>query len=230
MWANVDGAEGFAAMSGSSQPAGWYPAEGDPPGTVRWWDGTQWVGGPQTQGIQQQAGYVAPGGNVLPNGREIADPWLRIAAQIIDGILVFIVGAIFGGASAAFSVLNGEDGADGLGVTDVTVGLPVFIGTLVIVLYHTLMNTYMSGGLGKQILGLRIVRADGTEPLGTPDGIKRSANQIADLLIIIPILGPILLFIGQSILNLVSLVFLFSDPEHRTVMDRFANTYVVKKQ
>ena len=46
----------------------------------------------------------------------------------------------------------------------------------------------------------------------------------------IPVLGILISLIGQGILNIVSLVFLFSDPEHRTVMDRFADTYVVTKQ
>lgn len=37
-------------MSGSqpSTPPGWYHAEGDPPGTQRYWDGFAWQGGPQT--------------------------------------------------------------------------------------------------------------------------------------------------------------------------------------
>ena len=78
-------------MSHGTQPPGWYPAEGDPAGTVRWWDGNSWVGGPQQQGAQQQAGYVAPNNNQLANGREIADPWLRIAASIIDAIIVTII-------------------------------------------------------------------------------------------------------------------------------------------
>lgn len=34
-------------MAEGSTPAGWYEAQGDPPGTQRWWDGTQWVGEPQ---------------------------------------------------------------------------------------------------------------------------------------------------------------------------------------
>ncbi|MBQ88960.1 MAG: hypothetical protein CL433_09005 [Acidimicrobiaceae bacterium] len=29
-----------------SQPPGHYPAEGDPPDTVRYWDGEQWIGDP----------------------------------------------------------------------------------------------------------------------------------------------------------------------------------------
>ncbi len=35
---------------GNTEP-GWYYAEGDPPGTQRFWDGSQWVGGPQAGGV-----------------------------------------------------------------------------------------------------------------------------------------------------------------------------------
>ena len=34
---------------GNTEP-GWYYAEGDPPGTQRFWDGAQWQGGPQVVG------------------------------------------------------------------------------------------------------------------------------------------------------------------------------------
>lgn len=33
--------------SGMSRAAGWYHAEGDPPGTQRYWTGSAWQGGPQ---------------------------------------------------------------------------------------------------------------------------------------------------------------------------------------
>ena len=33
--------------TGNERPAGWYHAEGDPPGTQRYWDGSAWQGGPQ---------------------------------------------------------------------------------------------------------------------------------------------------------------------------------------
>ncbi|NNK91403.1 MAG: DUF2510 domain-containing protein [Acidimicrobiia bacterium] len=215
-------------MTDGQQPPGWYPAEGDPPGTVRWWDGTKWVGGPQSQGVQQQAGYVAPGAGALANGRELADPWMRIAAAVIDGVLVGIVGLIFGGAAAFSAGLNTD--SDGFELVPSAGALVLaFIGSVIIAAYHTAMNTYLSGGLGKQLLGLRIVGRNGEEPLGTSLGPKRSLNHIVDILGAVPILN-ILVAIGQGVLNLVSLVFLFSDAEHRTVMDRFADTYVVKKQ
>ncbi len=218
-------------MSQGNQPAGWYPAQGDPAGTVRWWDGSQWVGGPQQQGAQQQDGYVVPGGGGLPNGRELADPWMRIAAAVIDAIflffITFLVSLVTGGGALALDAFGDGGGIDLTSSEFVVAGL---ISTLIVAAYHTLMNTYMSGGVGKQALGLRIVRADGTEPLGTPDGIKRSGNHLLDIVGVIPIIGTIVVGLAQLVINLVSLVFLFTDPEHRTVMDRFANTYVVTKQ
>ncbi len=208
-------------MSDASQPPGWYPAEGDPPGTVRWWDGGKWVGGPQQQGAQQQAGYVAPGAGSLANGRELADPWLRIAAKVIDTIVAFLITLPFGAAVIVSAFRS--DGND----LDVNMGL-VIIGAIVGAAYYTLMNTYLSATVGKLLLGIRIVRRDGTEPLGIPDGPKRSLVHIVAIIGAIPLIG-ILVSIASWIVGLVSLVFLFTDPEHRTVMDRFADTYVVKK-
>lgn len=211
-------------MSDAAQPPGWYPAEGDPPGTVRWWDGGKWVGGPQQQGAQQQAGYVAPGVGTLANGRQLADPWLRIAAKVIDAIVAAIITIPFGAVQLVNAFRSGADGTD----LEINIGL-AFVGAVVGAAYYTLMNTYLSGTVGKLILGLRIVQRDGTEPLGVPVGPKRSLVHIAGIIAAIPILG-LLVSAVTTIVGLVSLVFLFTDPEHRTVMDRFADTYVVKKQ
>lgn len=214
-------------MSDAAQPPGWYPAQGDPAGTVRWWDGEKWVGGPQAQGAQQQAGYVAPGAGMLANGRELADPWMRVAAAVIEGVMLGLVSIPFGAAavfSGGLDVSSDEtfDFTPGAGALVLS-----FVFAAAAAVYHVLMNAYFSGGVGKQLLGLRIVSRDGQEPLGMPLGTKRSANQIADLLGVVPVLN-ILVGLAQFVLNVVSLVFLFNDPEHRTVMDRFADTYVVK--
>lgn len=209
-------------MQDGTQPPGWYPAEGDPPGTVRWWDGTSWVGGPQQQGAQQEAGYLAPNAAGLANGRELADPWLRIAAYIIDAIIVTIITAPFGAAAVFSAVTSG--GTE----VDINVGL-VAVGAVVGALYYVLMYSFLSATVGKLVLGLRIVHKDGTEPLGFPGGAVRAGTSVLGILGAIPIVN----FIVQAVLTIVgivSLVFLFSDDENRTVMDRIANTYVVKKQ
>ena len=142
---------------------------------------------------------------------------------MIDWILVFLISLPFQAASVLSSFRSGADGTD----LEVNLGLAL-IGAIVVAAYYVLMNTYLSATVGKLLLGLRIVKHDGTEPLGLPDGPKRSLIPIVGIVGVIPILG-ILVTIGTFIVLLVSTVFLFTDAEHRTVMDRFADTYVVKK-
>ncbi len=47
----------------TTQPPGWYYAEGDPPGSQRYWDGVQWIGGPQRVmgSAHPSPGYVGVG-------------------------------------------------------------------------------------------------------------------------------------------------------------------------
>jgi hypothetical protein len=50
-------------MTSGAPAAGWYYADGDPPGTVRLWNGTQWVGFPQRDpnaGFEQRVEAFEP--------------------------------------------------------------------------------------------------------------------------------------------------------------------------
>lgn len=213
-------------MSEMSQPPGWYPAQGDPPGTVRWWDGAKWVGGPQAQGVQQQAGYVAPGANQLATGQQLADPGMRILARVIDLVIATIISVvltlIFGGASLFTAGLNGE-GIEGIGV-----GLGVaFVLSLIPLLYFVAPIVLTGATVGKLILGMKYVKEDG-EPMDTNTALVRSAEHIVGILHFVPLLN-LLVYLAELALGLVSLVLLFTDPQRRTPLDRLAKTVVVKK-
>lgn len=96
------------------QPAGWYHAQGDPPGTHRFWDGSQWQGGPQPVASSTSTGYGAPAsypGPMSPAGRP-ATYGSRVIALLIDsaiGFGIFLVGfilaTVLGTVSEALSAL-----------------------------------------------------------------------------------------------------------------------------
>lgn len=74
-------------------PPGWYHAEGDPPGTHRYWNGGNWEGGPQP--IPQAPGQV---GQAREHGQ--AAPYAQYAQQYpessnsVAALVVGIVGLV----------------------------------------------------------------------------------------------------------------------------------------
>jgi uncharacterized RDD family membrane protein YckC len=106
--------------SSSTQPPGWYYAQGDPQGTQRYWDGSQWVGGPHAA-----AGTVAPGGygaaQAMAGSGRPAEYGSRVIAYLIDAgilvggyIVIFILAAILGAISDALGTIVVFLGALGL--------------------------------------------------------------------------------------------------------------------
>ncbi|NNF53545.1 MAG: hypothetical protein HKN03_03780 [Acidimicrobiales bacterium] len=77
-----------------SQPPGWYHAQGDPPGTTRFWDGSQWQGGPQTAA---SPGYGAPQPGYAPGfgGTAFAEGSQATTALVV-GILSFVCCGLLG--------------------------------------------------------------------------------------------------------------------------------------
>ena len=77
----------------SDQPAGHYYAQGDPPGTVRYWDGTQWVGEPIPAPPTSATPPPPPGSPTGTESGAFASIGVRLGAAIVDGIIgVLIVG------------------------------------------------------------------------------------------------------------------------------------------
>ena len=78
-----------------AQQPGWYYAQGDPPGTQRYWDGSAWQGGPQP--VAAEGATMAGGANAAPGERFVAfliDAGIMFGALIVGGILIAIFGAI----------------------------------------------------------------------------------------------------------------------------------------
>lgn len=84
-------------------PPGWYYAQGDPPGTQRYWDGNGWQGGPQPAGGAAVGGMGAASGATM--GPEHGS---RIVAALIDWapmVGLAILQGIFGAISDVLGVI-----------------------------------------------------------------------------------------------------------------------------
>ncbi len=197
-----------------TQPPGWYHAQGDPPGTQRYWDGTQWQGGPQPTGQQFNAGATG--------GLDLAEPGNRFLARLLDTIGYIIVNFILAIPFGVGAVLAGSDEVS-IG-TGILVGL---IGLVVLFVNEVILTTKNGGTVGKKILGMKVVNADGSD-IDQPVAIRRASPYIGlSVLGLIPVLGAIGGLIS-FVLAVVGLIMLFTDDERRLPWDRIADTRVVK--
>ncbi len=198
--------------SPQTQPPGWYYAQGDPPGTQRYWDGQKWEGGPQP--VPGAGADVAAGG-----AQNLAEPIMRIGARVIDYVLwffvLFIMALIFVGSIVA----TGNDD-----VSFVASFFAGVVGVALITAYETLLVGTRGQTLGKMLLGVKVVRMD-----GSPPDMKDAFMRIMPYTVL-GVLGAIIPFfpgIISVVVALVSLVFLFTDPNRQTVWDKVAKTLVV---
>lgn len=181
--------------TGSGQQPGWYYAQGDPPGTHRYWDGAQWVGGPQPVTAASAPGYMAGG---MASGMPLAEPGTRILARLIDVVIVFV-------AALVIAVIVGVSGNQfGLQLLFAAAG----------VFYEVGFTALKGGTPGKMIMGIGVTTTAGVRPPGWGPAVIRWVVTA------IPCIG--------FVVFIVSLVFLFTDEQHRTVGDRAAGTLVVK--
>ena len=193
-----------------TQPPGWYYAQGDPPGTQRYWDGSQWQGGPQA--VPAEGGAASYGTQAGTAG--LATPVSRLLARIIDGLILLIplliVSLVIGG------------GLYGLGGGDASFGASLISGvvtTFIGVAYEYYFLSKDGATPGKKTMNIKVVLEDGSE-LGQDGAMRR---LILAALGAIPILGGIVaffVFIGTAIM-------IFTDSRRQVPSDKIAKSIVV---
>ncbi len=135
------------------QVAGWYYAQGDPPGTQRYWDGTQWQGGPQmVPEAGQQGGYGAVQvRHKAPNGK-------RFVAFLIDALIIvgiYILALMLGSISEVLAL----------------VGL---LAALVFQLYNQIYLQGTTGQtIGKKQQGITLLTDQSSQPVGAGMALAR---------------------------------------------------------
>ena len=195
-----------------SQPPGWYHAQGDPPATQRYWDGSQWQGGPQPAATGAGAGSMSG----AAGGSDLATPWARLAARLLDFLIWLVIFVVIG-------VLIG-DGAAEMGTSASGRSfLAGVVATLVIMGYEVWFVANKGGTPGKLAVGLKVATADSrTVPVDLRTSVMR---YLPNLVGIIPVVGAFISFI----IGIVSVVLIFSDAQRQTVWDKLAGTVVIKQ-
>jgi uncharacterized RDD family membrane protein YckC len=141
----------------------------------------------------------------------LADPWARIGARVIDGLVLVAVSFVLAAVLVDFDDI-GTGFNTGFVVASFLVGASYEVGFV----------GALGGTPGKLLLGLRVV----TQETGaTPPGWDKAAlRYLPSLVGLVPVIGGL----ASLAVLVVSLVWLFSDDRRRTVYDRTATTYVVK--
>ncbi len=140
-------------MSESQMQPGWYYAQGDAPGTQRYWDGTQWVGGPQPVGQPQDSAMALAGGGVPAEWGQRFVAWL-IDTGIVLGIYIGVL------------ILT----AIGAAISDTLGSVLSLIGSLAVFGFQIwnfiIRQGQMGQTLGKTQQNLKLVRDDTGQPVG----------------------------------------------------------------
>jgi uncharacterized RDD family membrane protein YckC len=150
------------------------------------------------------------GGQALGQVR-YAGFWIRFLARLIDGVLLAVVGVIIRLPLALMLGLSPR-GAGSIAVLPVAIGLigvMTLINIGIAVAYEVYFVSTKGATLGKQVLGLKIVRAD-----GGPIPLNLAVGRYFAMWI-----SSITLGIGYIIAGF--------DPEKRALHDRICETRVI---
>ncbi len=144
---------------------------------------------PQFQAAQAQAAQA----------QQYAGVGVRFLALLIDGIIIGVVSAIINSVAAATRSAS------------LTTIAAIVISVLA-VLYFIGMEATQGATVGKMALGLRIVKTDGTSPIGWPASLIRNLLRIVDGLFA----------------YLVGAIIIWNSPLKQRLGDKVAHTVVIR--
>ena len=198
-----------------TQPPGWYYAQGDPPGTQRYWDGTAWQGGPQAiPGAEGAA--VGAGGYTKAN---LPSPWIRLLARIIDGLILFIPALIIG--VIVGTTAGGVGGfSSGVMTTDGSAIIAGLLAGVIGLAYEYFFLAKDGATPGKKVMSIKVVLEDGS-PLGSDGAMRRLILAAAG---IVPFIGGIIGFI----VGIGTIIMIFTDDRRQVPADKVAKSLVIK--
>ena len=124
---------------------------------------------------------------------------IRFLAFLIDVVIIGVVGGVLNGVAAAAQN------------SSVTVVIDVIVGVLTLV-YFIAMEATQGATLGKMALGLRVVKTDGSSPIGWTASLVRNILRIIDGLFA----------------YLVGAIIIWTSPTKQRLGDKAAHTLVVR--
>jgi uncharacterized RDD family membrane protein YckC len=162
-------------------------------------------------------------GPTSPRGDPLAAPASRVAARVLDGLILSLITF-----PIAYAVV-GDDDAAGFGgfgsdADFVELYLLAVLGVAIGFVYDAVMTKLYGGSPMKLVFGMRVVRADNGGPAEWSHAIVRWSIPGAFALIPIPIARGLLTVVVVA----VSLAYIFTKPLRQAVWDQVAKTLVVK--
>lgn len=182
---------------------------------------------PAIPGVPVPVYVVEPPATRAAGGRMYAGFWIRLVARIIDGLVLFVPSTIVillvVGASFFQSVFAGD-------LSVLSAGGPMFmvaglINAIMYAAYEAFTTSTYGGTLGKMALSLRVTLPDGGM-LNLQQALIRHLIYAGGSIVgvLVPMAGVL-----NGLWMLVDNVSCAFDPQKRTLHDRIANTFVVKK-
>lgn len=153
--------------------AGWYPVAGDPPGTKRYWDGASF----NSDAVRDPNVYVSDGPVSGPRNWQLASPYARLVAAIVDYLAPIIV--FVGIARATGFGLPTAGSTDYLEYRNMAIAWGGFW-----LINQVVFLAYWGTTLGKTVVGIRVVQAsDSGQYPGLARAIVRSVLTLPLLVI-----------------------------------------------